>query len=382
MSKENKSYVISFVATIILSILFIYLGHMITKTQVLETQEMFYKAKVTSIIDVIEDKQEVEGLSGGMNSKTITFNAKIRNGDLKGEDISAVQYIDYMYAIHPKDVKVGDQIIVSKTDNVDQYGESWIFTEYNRSKKLTILCISFLGLILLIGRSKGIATILSLIFTIGAIFGVYIPSILSGKNIYLSTTIITLFIIFMSIILLNGINKKSVCAIIGNVGGVFISAILAIVMNNALGITGLIEQDYIFLTYLETQAPIDLKAIIWGGILIGSLGAIMDVSMSISSAMNEIADTMNRYSPRRMIRSGMNIGKDVIGTMTNTLILAYIGGSLATVLLLIAYNKNWLMIFNMEMIVVEVLQALVGSMGILFSVPITVLVAAYIFKRD
>lgn len=379
---KNRTDLITFFITIMLSIIFILVGHKLAKSDILESTEEFHKAKVQTIEQVIEDAYEVEGLEGGMSSKTIIFTAEIKNGSLKGQQIAATQYIDYMYAIHPKEIKVGDDIIVAKGQSEVELEGDWIFTEYNRSKKLAALFISFLALILIIGRGKGIATILSLIFTIGAIFGVYIPSILSGRNIYISTTIITLFIIFMSIVLLNGINKKSICAIIGNVGGVFISAMIALVMNNVLGITGLIDQDYIFLTFLETAAPIDLKAIIWGGILIGSLGAIMDVSMSISSAMNEIADTMHKYSPRRMIRSGMNIGKDVIGTMTNTLILAYIGGSLATVLLLIAYNKNWLMIFNMEMIVVEVLQALVGSMGILFSVPITVLVAAYIFKRD
>lgn len=379
---KNRTDLITFFITIMLSIIFILVGHKLAKSDILESTEEFHKAKVQTIEQVIEDAYEVEGLEGGMSSKTIIFTAEIKNGSLKGQQIAATQYIDYMYAIHPKEIKVGDDIIVAKGQSEVELEGDWIFTEYNRSKKLAALFISFLALILIIGRGKGIATILSLIFTIGAIFGVYIPSILSGRNVYISTTIITLFIIFMSIILLNGINKKSICAIIGNVGGVFISAMIALVMNNVLGITGLIDQDYIFLTFLETAAPIDLKAIIWGGILIGSLGAIMDVSMSISSAMNEIADTMHKYSPRRMIRSGMNIGKDVIGTMTNTLILAYIGGSLATVLLLIAYNKNWLMIFNMEMIVVEVLQALVGSMGILFSVPITVLVAAYIFKRD
>lgn len=379
---RNKRYLITFAITTILSLLFIIVGHNICKTQILESQEEFYKAKVQKIEDVIADEYEVEGLEGGMNSKTIIFVAKISKGELKGQEIVATQYIDYMYAIHPREVKEGDNIIVAKGESQVELESDWIFTEYNRGQKLAVLFISFLAAILIIGRGQGIATILSLLFTIGAVFLVYIPSILAGKNIYISTIIITLFIIFMSIILLNGINKKTVCAIIGNIGGVFISALLALIMNNVLGITGLIEQDYIFLTYLETANPIDLKAIIWGGILIGSLGAIMDVAMSISSAMNEIADTMPEYSPIKMIRSGMNIGKDVIGTMTNTLILAYIGGSLATVLLLIAYNKNWLMIFNMEMIVVEVLQALVGSMGILFAVPVTVLVASYIFKRE
>lgn len=106
----------------------------------------------------------------------------------------------------------------------------------------------------------------------------------------------------------------------------------------------------------------------------------MDVAMSIASAMNELSDHMQKRSFSKMLKSGMNIGKDAIGTMTNTLILAYIGGSLAMVLLLTAYNRNVLYLFNLEMIVVEVMQAVVGSMGILFAVPLTAVFAAYIFN--
>ena len=153
-------------------------------------------------------------------------------------------------------------------------------------------------------------------------------------------------------------------------------------MSKILNLTGFIDEDYVFLNYLELDKPIDLVAIIWSGILIGSLGAVMDVAMSIASAMNELAENMDKKTFSRLLRSGMNIGRDAIGTMTNTLILAYVGGSLATVLLLIAYNRNLLYLFSLEMIVVEVLQAIVGSMGILFAVPVTAIFSAYIFTRD
>ena len=107
----------------------------------------------------------------------------------------------------------------------------------------------------------------------------------------------------------------------------------------------------------------------------------MDVAMSIASALQELAENMGKRSFWRLFRSGMNIGRDAIGTMTNTLILAYIGGSMATVLLLMAYNMNPLYLFNLEMIVVEVLQAVVGSIGILLAVPATAFFASYLYTR-
>ena len=116
--------------------------------------------------------------------------------------------------------------------------------------------------------------------------------------------------------------------------------------------------------------------------MIGSLGAIMDVSMSIASAMQELAVEMKDRTFKRMVSSGMNIGRDAIGTMTITLILAYAGSSIASILLFTLNNRNLLILMNFEMIVVEVIQAIVGSLGILLAVPITVLFAGATFNKN
>ena len=183
----------------------------------------------------------------------------------------------------------------------------------------------------------------------------------------------------MSLIIINGWNLKTICAIFGNVMGIAVSGVLAAIMHKVLGLTGMIDEDYIMLTLMET--PVNLRALLWGGVVIGALGAIMDVAMSIASAMKELNDTMHNKTFFRMLASGMNIGRDAISTMTNTLILAYIGGALATVLLLVAYNKNIFYLFNMEMIMSEIVCAIVGSIGILAAVPLTALFSAYMFNK-
>lgn len=153
-------------------------------------------------------------------------------------------------------------------------------------------------------------------------------------------------------------------------------------VNSYLKITGMLDEDYVFLAALGGSQTADLRAIVWSGIMIGSLGAIMDVSMSIASAMQELALEMKDRSFKRMVASGMNIGRDAIGTMTITLILAYAGGSIASILLFTLNNRNLLILMNFEMIVVEVVQAVVGSLGILLAVPITVFFAAAVFNRN
>ena len=150
------------------------------------------------------------------------------------------------------------------------------------------------------------------------------------------------------------------------------------IMNGVLKLTGFVDENAIYLQQLNSS--IDLKAIIFGGILIGALGAIMDVSIDIASSLSEVADKMEKPDFRTIVKSGFNIGKDIMGTMTNTLILAYIGSSLTTVLLLTASSHSIAYLFNLEMITVEILQALVGSIGILTTIPLTSVIAAALYK--
>lgn len=379
MSDGKKKFITSIII-IIISILFIYIGHSICPYEKSGSDELdLSKAKVTEILDV---KESLYDLGSPVTKKEITFNAKITSGEHKGEIVTITEVIDGMILPKPREVKKGDHILVTYFDQSEFGGDaSWTYITHNRTTILLILVIGFFALILLIGKRKGISTLISLIITMAVVFWVFIPSILFGKNIYISTIIISIFIILMSIILLNGINKKSMCAILGNLGGLAISGILALVMNKILAVTGMVNENYTFLSFLDNGVSIDLKAVVWSGIVIGSLGAVMDVAMSIASSMNELSETMHEKSYMKMVKSGMNIGRDAIGTMTNTLILAYVGSSLATILLLVSYNKNLIYLLNMEMITVEILQAIVGSIGILFAVPATVLLSAKIFNK-
>ena len=141
---------------------------------------------------------------------------------------------------------------------------------------------------------------------------VFIPSILSGKNIYLSSIIVCIYTIIMTYLIVNGINKKTLAATLGCFGGIVVSGILTIIMDKILELTGYVDEESIYLTYISTETPIDLKAIIFAAILIGAIGAIMDVSMSISSSLWEVKEKSSS-SFNALFKSGMNIGRDVMG---------------------------------------------------------------------
>lgn len=373
--KNSAVYVI----TIVASLLFILIGNRAFSNYSIESYDDIdvYKAKVVSI-DTVED---VPGFFEGDVDRNVFFTAKILNGAEKGTTVPGVQRISSMIAIQDKEIDKGDRILIAYTVGSESDELEWLFVSYNRVNTLAYLCGAFLLLIVLIGRLKGVQTILALSLTCLMIFLVYIPSILSGVNVYISTIAVSAAIILASLLLINGANKKTLCAVAGNLSGVIIAGLLALFMNSTLKLTGIIDEHYVYLTYVNADNPLNLISIIWGGMVLGSLGAVMDVAMSISSSMHELAEHMSRRSFSKMLRSGMNIGRDVIGTMTNTLILAYIGGSLALVLLLIVNTKNTLYLLSMEMIAVQVVQSVVGSMGILFAVPFTTLFAAFVYTN-
>ncbi len=318
----------------------------------------------------------------GVFADEIIFVAELTSGEYSGTWIQMIQQVDSLFYPQPVIVSVGDDILVTNQNEIiSSDGESynWAYTGHNRLSYIYILIAVFIALILIFGRAKGIAAIITLGITIAAIFYFFLPSILTEQNIYITATATTFFVIFSSLLILNGFNKKSLSAIIGNCFGVIIAGVVAYIVNAVMDITGVLDQDYIFLTMLENNIVIDLQAVVWAGVLIGALGAIMDVSMSIASAMQELYEGIDRPNFKALVRSGLNIGRDAIGTMTNTLILAYVGSSLAIILLFTAYNRNPYVILNLEMILVEIISAIVGSIGIIMAVPSTVFVAASIF---
>lgn len=378
--KSYKNMVI-YIITLIFSILFIVIGYKTNKVELMtENTGKSYRAEVIAIDDVTEEN--IDYGYETMSSKTIRFTAQIKSKDFESDKLEAFQFIDDTVEVNPKQVEIGDDILIAQLSSRTNIEETvWTFIEYYRIDSLILLACIFFALLVLFCRKKGINTIISLIITCLSIFMVFIPSILNGKNIYVSSVVICIFIILTSLFIINGIHKKTLCAIVGNLGGLAAAGILSYVISSMLNLTGLIDQDSIFLLMINPENPIDLRAILWSSIVIGSLGAVMDISMSIASATNELAENIESKNFNTFLKSGLNIGQDSIGTMTNTLVLAYIGSSLSIVLLMVVYHSDILQLINLEMIVYEILQAIIGSMGILLAIPITSLFSAYIFSK-
>lgn len=380
-SKKKQPY--WFVGLMIFSVLFIYFGNKIASQN--ETvfnsadKTSVEKSKIIEIVDTIESSYPV-GDGNEVMATDILFKAELTAGPLKGTVVEGVQSLNEYFMVLPKPVEVGDKILLYNVPS-DQYQVDWVYGEYVRTDTLLILGIIFAILLILYGRKKGLQTLISLVFTVLAIFMVFIPAVLSGQNIYIWTIIICLFITVMTLVTVSGVNVKTQAAIIGCMSGIFAAGILVLIMDHFLSLTGVVDEDSIYLLLMNPDKPIDLKGIFFGAIIIGAMGAIMDVSMSISSALYEINEKYAARGFKELVESGINIGRDIMGTMANTLVLAYIGSSLSIVLLLITYNPSLIDLLNRELVVIEILQALIGSLGILLTLPLTAIVSAFLFTK-
>lgn len=343
---------IIYIVTIFFSILYIFVAN----KAILNGEKFFDEDEASRLflseVQEIIDKKELE--FGEIN---VSFKAKILKGENKGEIVEALQIIDPSSSINYKELEVGENIYLYKHATDEE--TIWYADQYDRASGLIILGIIFIGFVLLFGRRKGFNTIIALIFTCLSIFMVYIPAIINGHNIYVWSIITCLYIGVSTLLIVQGPTRKSYAAMIGCLTGTAISGILTLIMSKVLALTGMLNEESLYLYYMNAENPIDLKGIIFGSIIVGAIGAIMDVSIDIASSLNEVINASEKPTFEKTIKSGFEIGRDIIGTMANTLVLAYIGSSLSCTLLTVSYSGSLTYLFNREMIVVEMLQALV-----------------------
>lgn len=273
-----------------------------------------------------------------------------------------------------KPFSVGDKVYVYTTfEDGRMIGTEIAYRD--NSIYLIIMLILFIVSVILIGGVKGIKSLIGLILTIVAIFYVLVPGIMAGKSPILITVLMSIVIIFITFIIISGFNRKSYAAMIGTTSGIIVSGLFAIIFGNLMNLSGMSEESGLLAGLSDVAKGFDFRGILFSGIIIGALGACMDVGMSIASALFELKSEKPDITVRGLIKSGMNIGKDMIGTMTNTLILAYTGGALITILIFAVGDLDIYEVLNKEIIIEEILRAIAGSMGLICTIPLTTLVS-------
>lgn len=260
------------------------------------------------------------------------------------------------------------------TVRVEVYG-------YNRQSIVYMLIALFFCILIVVGRKKGIYAVLSLVFTVICIIFFMIPQIIAGHSPILAAVITAAITTAVTITMVSGVNVKSLAAIAGIVLGVAVAGAISVATGKLAHVSGLQAQYASEMIYLSQEIGIRVPELLFAGVIIASLGAVMDVGISIASSVFEVHSVDRRLSLASLYRSGMNVGRDVIGTMSNTLILAFAGSSLNTLVIIILYKLPYIRLINLDLVSVELIQGIAGSIGIILTVPITAFCAAYMATR-
>lgn len=375
--KKYKTDMIFILVTLILGIAIVYSSRYIFTSGFIQDKGNqnveYYKAQVIQINkEKLEDDKFIDDIKLGYQEVKV----KILDGPYKDNEYNILNNISRLYNTK---VKVGSKVIAAaymKDGKIDDM----IISSFMRSHVLIIMGIVFLISILLVGGFKGLKAIVSLIFTIVCVIYLMLPLMLKGFSPILSSLIVAIISITVTLILISGINRKSLSAIFGTLFGVVIAGIFAYMFGLWSNLSGVNLDDAESIMYISETTGLKIRGIMFAGILISALGAVMDVAMSISSSIFEIHSINKGMSIGDLFKSGMNIGRDIIGTMANTLILAFAGGSLNLLILLYSSNMTFNRLMNLDVIGTEVIQGLAGSIGIILTVPITAIVTAYLCK--
>ena len=343
---------------------------------------IYEKAKVVAITGgAYQGDQDMEDVPVGKQELT----AELISGDYKGQRFSLTNNLSYLYGTV---LKEGDTITVAFS-LTDGKVENVVLQDYDRTVPLAVIVLLFLLVTILVGGKVGAKSLLGLGLTILCVFVILIPLLLDGWPTLPTVLALCAFVTVITFVVLGGVNRKTVCAILGTIMGVALAMVFGKFACWLLRIDG--YKMYVAVPTVEpllqlrqTQDPahaLRLADLLVGGILLAALGAVNDVAMSISSAMNELIAVNPSLTRRQLFKSGMNIGRDMVGTMTNTLILAVVGGAFITIIYLTSLRPSLTQLMSTTYFSLEVLQAIASSIGVILAVPLTVLIGMLLYGK-
>lgn len=325
-----------------------------------------------------DDTARDDAADGGWRGEQMLL-AEVTTGQYKGETLLVHNYVGPLYGVP---LKVGDGCTLVVSTYASGEHSATVY-EYDRSWAVVAVIAAFLLVTVLVGGRTGAKSLLGLIFTVLCIFLLLFPALMKGAPTLPSTFLLCVYVAAVSFTLLGGVQKKTICALLGTVAGMALALAFALSAQALLRVNGLRSAEVEPLLQLrQTGTPIHLTGLLAAGVIISSLGAVMDVAMSLSSAMAEVRAAAPDMDRRALFRSGMNVGRDMVGTMTNTLILAFIGGGLVLILYIYSLAPDRHQLMSSAYLALEVLSGISSSIGVILSVPITAAICAAAYARN
>lgn len=308
--------------------------------------------------------------------QTTVFQVTFLSGPLKGQlrDISS-DLSSNPYALQPKK---GDKVVIM----MQRSGDDWnLYIEgFDRRTAMIWLVVLFVLMLVVLSGWQGFKTALSIALSIAMIGYLLIPAFLAGMNPVPVAIVLAGIFTLLSTGLTSGWNRKALITSVGTMGGALVAYAISLFFADWANISGLsTEDDRLFFNKNPMLNP---RGLMFAGIIIASAGVVEDVAVSIVSGISEVKRHSPRATKAQLFTSGMVVGKDHMSALANTLVYAYVGSSLSTLLLYKQFGGSWLKFINFDSVVDEVLRSLAGTIGLIFTVPITAFLAAWFMSNE
>ena len=335
----------------------------------------FEKATVTEIVsDEIEIDEVIEDAPAGMQELSVI----VKSGRYKGESMTAFNYFGAYYGVP---VEVGDGVTLTIKTHQDGEHTATVY-EFNRIPILGVIIAIFFIVVVIIGGRTGLKSLIGLVFTLVCLFSILIPLIIKGVQPIPVTFAMCAYIALVCFTILGGVHRKTISAFLGTVSGALFAMIFGLVTQYFAKIDGLRLEDAEPLIQLKYNGGnVYIRGLLVASIIICALGAVMDVAMSISSALEEVHAANPSFGRNELFRSGMNIGRDMVGTMTNTLILAFLGGEFTLMIFLYARDLTFYHMFSTAFISIETISGISSSIGMVLAIPLTAFISASLISK-
>ncbi len=339
--------------------------------QIFSSEGIYYDKGI--VLEIISENVTISTDFQGWKLGSQELWVEITSGLEKGQRVVVKNSLS---TTHNVEVSVGTKIIV-KADRPQGITPYYSLYNYDRTSQIWLIVAIFVLFMGLVGKIKGLKSVFGLACSLYLIVFFLVPAIYRGWSPISMTLLTVLLVSSISLLLLNGFCEKTYTAVCSTMIGVGISTLFFLILEEFFDLSGYNLEDGETLILIARNTNLQIKEVFFSAVMISSLGAVIDTTMSIASAiyeMREVNPTMKRGD---LFRSGIKIGEDMIGTMCQTLILAFVGSSLSTFLVLMSYGTQMEQFISSDYIAIEIVQAFSGSMAILFAVPVTAFLSCY-----
>lgn len=326
------------------------------------------------VVEVLEEKIDDElGYKRGYQR----IKAEILEGKAEGQVVEIENYITIGQCVI---LEEGSDFIAC-ADIPEGVAPRFSVYNYDRSFGIYFIIALFVVIVTVIGRKRGLLSCLGLVFTLCMVVCYMVPALFEGENTFF-VTLLTIFIsTVVSCFCIGGLGIKTSSNILNTLLGVGAACLAYFIFTCILKIGESAIEEVEMLSLISNNTGLEIGGILYAGVAISSLGAVMDVAVSMGASLYEIKMHKNDVSFKEMFKSGMNIGRDMIGTMTNTLILAFAGGTLATLVVFMSYGIQFDQLMSSNFIAAEIAGGIAGSIGIVLTVPLSALTCSYTLNK-